>query len=1154
LILGRAGTGKTTLCLREIAAKLGDEPFGPPLILLAPEQATFQLERDLAARPELQGMMRAQVLSFRRLAWQVFLTDGGASRIHLGDQARRMILRRLLEDRQGELKVFQKARNKPGFCDELARSIAEFKRYLITPAQLSGPVELFRRQGKTLLADKLSDLSVIYADLDLFLSQKFTDPDDYLTLLAQKVAGSSLLEGAELFLDGFTDFTPQELYVLRELLKKCPRVNLTLCLDSRQLSSPLEEDDCFFKTRQTYLHMVELCRELAIPLDQEINLDQTVPPRFSGCREMAFLEANLLQKPCRVYAEPLQNLKLAAATSKRWEVEGAAREILRLCRDEGYRFREIAVILRNLEDYRDLVETIFQDYGIPFFLDEKKTVMHHPLVELLRAGLELVGENWTYDPLFRCLKTELVGLDRDAVDRLENYVLAHGIRGKIWFSAEPWTFRRSYALDEGAEVLNPWEEEELNLVNQVRLEVLERLSGFSKGISAAQNVREITQELYFFLEHLGVAEQLDSWREEAVREGRLVEAREHAQVWQAVIDLLEQLVEALGDEPLNLEEYRKILDSGLESLNLGLIPPALDQTLVAALGRSRIPEVRAALLLGVYDGSFPAKSAEEGLINDQERETLAEIGLELAPTAMRQLFDEQYLIYTAFTRASAYLWVSYPQADLEGKALLPSLLISQLRQMFPAMAQQALTPEPAGDEEPWDYLSTPLKALALLVNRLRDAKKGQTLHPVWWDVYNWFLQEEKFRRQTQSLFTALFSENQETNLDPAITRELLGKPLKASVSRLETYLACPFQYFARYGLDLRERAAYELGAPDYGQFYHAVLKEFATRLLERNLDWGQITPGQQQEIIAEVVAEVAPRLNGEILLSSSRYRYLARRLERILSRAVKVLTLHAARGSFRPVGLELGFGPGQKLPPLVVPVEDDYSLELRGRIDRVDLAALGPARYLRVIDYKSGNNTLRLDDLYHGLNLQLLTYLTVALENSPALFGGPALPAGMFYFKVHDPFFSWKDAGGVIDPEVLAQKLLPKFKLKGFALKNLDVVRLADQELSSRWSDILPVAVSKNGQFHQNSSVLEEADFQKLTKHLHRVFKMAGEDLLNGQVAIAPYKKQGRTPCQYCTYHALCRFDVLLPENNYRTLKSLSREEVLKALDNPGEE
>lgn len=1123
-ILGRAGSGKTTFCLNAIREELKELGKDKNLIFLVPEQATFQNELELCTSPNLEGIMDAQVLSFRRLAWRVLQEVGGGARVQIGDLGKAMVIRHFVESRKDELQIFSGSSRQPGFIDSLAGAISEFKLYRISVEDIAQV--LYQKGGEdSLLASKLSDLQLIYQDLEEYLEGRFLDPDDYLSLLAEKLPEATFLRDAEIWIDGFTGFTPQELEVLEALLKTVQRVNITLTLD--------DQSQVFTLTRNTYYKIGQIAVEANVPLEKPVILKRDTPYRFQDSSAIAYLEKayfNITQGP---YTQEVSDLKIICGQNHRAEVEAVAREIRRLCREEGYRYKDIAVILRDFVHYDLIIETVFSDYQIPFFLDRKRTVLHHPLVELVQSALEIVAEDWSYQSVFRYLKTDLTGLSRDEVDLLENYVLAYGIKGSKWYNEKPWQY--------GKDTIS---------VNQIRNQVKKELEAFFLKVKKATKAAHIARALFELLQDLRIAEKLEIWVEEANQTGRLEIAREHSQIWDGIVDILEQVAETMGEEEIALESFIKIINSGLESLRLGLIPPGLDQVVIGSLERSRNPNIKGTFVIGVSEGVIPKKPTSEGLFNDWEREFLREMGLELAPGTKEKISDEEFLIYTALTRSSKYLVLSYPLADSEGRALRPSLVIRRIRELFPTIQETFVGLEPPGDVEgDLEFISHPQKALAFLGAKLRQAKEGQGVDPIWWDLYHWLLTNYGKKRGLLKVINGLFHTNQAEPIDPILARKIFTNPFRVSVSRLEKFQACPFSHFSIYGLRLKERQVFKLTQPDLGQFFHGALEKLAKKLEEKNLDWAEVTKGQILSISSQIVEELTPEIQSEILLSSARYRYLTKKFKKTVQRAALVLMEHARRGKFRPVGLEIAFGPQGDLPALKLVLEDKTEMELVGRIDRVDAALKGDKYALRVIDYKSGSAGLSLLEVFYGFKLQLLAYLDIVLTYARELVESEqVLPAGILYFYLKDPLIT---SSGPLSDEVLESNILKELKMQGLILADVDVFNLADGETKEGWSPILPAGVNKAGTgFHKASKVATLEQIEYLRNHTREILKKSGEQIIAGEVSISPYQLKNFKACEHCSFQAVCQFDTQVEGNSYRAIKQMENGEIWKKLAN----
>ncbi|MBC7082680.1 MAG: exodeoxyribonuclease V subunit gamma [Firmicutes bacterium] len=1208
-IMGRAGTGKTTLCLNEVRSALREDPCGPPIILLVPEQATFQVEHALVNTPDLPGFMRAQVLSFKRLAGRLLQELGGGARRDIGELGKLMVLRSLVLQKSSELSIFVKGSEKYGFAECLAETLRELAMYRVGPEDLEAKVADLEQAGfgKTALALKLRDLALIARAYREYLGDKFQDPDDHLSLAATKIAHSTLTKGALIWVDGFRGFTPQEYSVLEALFSAASRVSVALCLDPNALGRPLRDTDLFRPTRETYDNLTALARRLGVEIEPPVILpaaDARVPGsagRVSGGTTSTRVAGGAARVPggagTGTRSAPLHHLerefgsrrpspfdgepdgvRLVAAANPRAEVEAAAREILRLAREEGMRFRDIGVIVADLETYHDLIQPIFKDHRIPFFIDRRRPVGHHPLIELVRSALDVVCEDWAYDPVFRYLKTDLVPISRREVDLLENFVLARGIRGRRWLESEPWEYRRTFGLEDVAEeaALRPEDEEMTRVITGARSKATSALGAFYRKVvgdagggavegtvkgtvRGAKPVRDMARALFELLADLDVRKRLEEWAQEAMGSGDIEAAREHQQVWNAVIGLLDEVVEALGEEMTDAPGFRELMEAGLEGMTLGLIPPALDQVIVGSVERSRHPGLRAAFVLGATYDAFPRRVIEETIFSDYEREILEERGLVLAPTSRVAQFHEQYNVYVALTRAREYLWVSYPMADGEGRALRPSPVRAQLKAVFPKLVEEFAGDEiPSSPEEALDAITSEARAAAMLVRHFRASltspssggAEGQGLF--WLDLYEWLVEDPERRLRASCVLKSLAFTNQVERLQEATARALYPNPIRTSVSRLESFARCPFAHFAGNTLGLAERELFRLEPPGMGTFIHEALR----KLVDDLGDERALASMEDDEIdarVTKIVDELAPRLQNEILRSSARYQYIERVLTRILRRCAAVLKEHASRSEFRSVRREVafgrGYGVGDDLPGLELQIDGGRRLELVGRIDRVDMAKAGDISYLRVIDYKSSRRSLNLSDVYYGLALQLLVYLAVVEEHSGRLAGAPAEPAGAFYFPATDPIVS---SPGPMDDEALENKRRRLLKMTGVIVGDAGVVRLMDSKAQDQdASDIVPARLTKKGEVAKSSgnSVIDRDRYRVLRRFLLDKIRELSSRIVAGEVAPRPYRRGKFRACQWCSFKPVCGFDILLPGNEYRTITNLKNDEFWAAVE-----
>lgn len=1149
-IIGRSGTGKTQNCLTEIRERLAENPGGSPIIYLVPEQMTFLSEYRLAVTPQLGGMIRAQVYSFTRLAWRVLQETGGFNRYHLNSTGISMLIRKIIEDQKDKLTLFQRAAEKNGFIERMEQVLTEFKRYCIQPEELAEKSEQLTPQQKS-LQDKLNDLELIYQHFEESLKDKYIDSEDYFRLLADKASTSEFLKEAEVYIDGFYSFTPIEYMVIGQLMKHCRRVTVTLTLDQPFTGALPNELHLFRMTGDTCQTLHDIIKTEGIPYEEPVLLQE--PIRFRN-DSLSHLEKYFDLLPVQEYIGETE-IHIAQAANRRAEIEGIARKIISLVRKEGYRYRDIAILSRNSHEYRDILEAVFTDYSIPYYVDQKSTMQHHPLIELLRSSLEIINGNWRYEPIFRAVKTELLfpfkqnpKTLREKTDRLENFCLAYGIQGVKWTNKKPWTYRRIRGLELENLPQTDAEKRMEEELNEMRQMIAAPLMNLSRRIKKCGNGREMAEALYLFLEELEIPRKLERWKQSEEEKGNLVKAREHDQVWNAVIDLLDQFVEILGEEKIAIKPFAQILESGIESLRFSLVPQALDQVVAADLENSRLEEMKAVFVIGLNEGVMPAKLNDDGIFADEDREALSAKGLKMAPSSRTRLLDENFLAYKTLTLPSELLFLSYPLANEEGKTMIPSPYIKRMNELFPNAKQPvfAQDPQELSEQEQLEYVSNEKTTLAYLTAQLQLKKQHYPIYDFWWDVYNHYMESEKWNAPAVKVLSSLFYKNKTVKLPEKVSQELYGDHIQASVSRMEMFHSCPFSHYAHHGLKLRDRQIFRLEAPDIGELFHAALKQIADTVNRDNLSWANITKSQCEALASNAVDSLAPRLQNEILLSSNRHVYLKRKLEKIISRATYILSEHAKASGFAPIGLELGFGPKADLPSIRFSLKNGTKMELVGRIDRVDKASEGDNVFLRIIDYKSSERDLNLSEVYYGLSLQMLTYLDIIITHSRELVGTEASPAGVLYFHVHNPIIQ---AAKMLSLDEIETEIFKSFKMNGLLLGEQNVIQLMDSTLETGDSQMIPAGINKDGSLSKRSKVVTKGEFEQFTNYVRSTYVNSGNLMLDGTVEISPYKMKNKTPCTFCSYKSICQFDPSFSHNEYRKLPILSKEEILKSIN-----
>ena len=796
-LLGRAGSGKSRACMEEIGERMEREPLGPALILLLPEHMTYQAERELAGSLKGgKGFLRGYVFGFRRFARQVLLETGGMARPRITDVGRRILLKRILDRRGEDLKVFRRAARQRGFAGSLSDAIKEIKSYGMDSKRLLHAAEQVEEQR---LKGKLQDLSILAEEFQKGMEGKYNDNEDMMETLAERLPMAELLRGAEVWVDGFIFFNPQERRVLGSILKAANQVHISLAMDpDLQSSENLRQTGLFHRSWETMKMLEGMAKELEIPM--KIRRLEGFP---RGRREaLGEVERQLFSFP-QTPVTSASGLFIAEAAARRLEAEAVASDILRLCREEGYRYREIGVLLRE-EAYESLMDFVLEEHGIPFFRDGKRSAAHHPLAELLRSSFEAL-RGWRYEPVFRCLRTGFFPLTWEQLDRLENYVQEFGIRGgKRWLMEEDWAWRHR-SLEDVSEEVDEETARLLQEVNFARRQAGEALMVLQQGVKAAGTARDLSMAVYEFLIFLKVLQRLEEWAEKAEAEGRMDAAAEHRKIWDDVMALMDQILEALGEEKITARDYEESLVEGLEALEIALIPPGLDYVSVSPFDQNSLGNSRAIYILGANEGVMPRRSGGKGLFTDADRLHLLEAGVEISSGGLEGCLAEKYLLYRGFTEARDYLWVSYSLADSAGEGMAPSSLVERLRRIFPRAEFLSIpleSPVVSTETKEMDRLdllrlSDGRQALSGLTAALRGRREGRQMNPWWQDVYNWLMEQKYLEIPREAALSGLFAKGREEMLPEELALRLFTKNrrLRGSVTRFERFHSCPFQHY-----------------------------------------------------------------------------------------------------------------------------------------------------------------------------------------------------------------------------------------------------------------------------------------------------------------------------------------------------------------------
>lgn len=1130
-IFGRAGSGKSYYCLNQIKKKLNNDKNNK-LILLVPDQYTFQTEKKLLENIGEKALLRAEVLSFKRMATRVFDKCGGRAINVIENSGKNMLIYKLLKDKGEELQYFNRISKQQGFVGIVSKSITEFKKYNISE-------EILREKELQIdnkdLREKVNDLLSIYATFNENLHKGYIDSEDILSILAQKLKMCELYSDAEIWVDEFTTFTPQQLEVLKILAKQCKNINITLCSDG-EVGFTEGETDIFDVIKNTENRLLKMMQENNISYKEPVNLNKKNIYRFKDSKELGHIEKYFFNFPFKIYKDKCKDIRLYKANNNYSEIEWVAQDILRLVRDKGYRYKDIAVVCREINSYDKITSVIFNEYNIPYFLDKKREILSNPLVVLIISSLEILITNWSYESVFKYVKSGLITLESEFIDKLENYILANGIKGYKW-TRDLLASQDEELTKEDIEIFEYMEEIRrpiINLYNKIKGDV---------------TVRKYCTALYEFLLEINAFDTMDKWLEDFSDKGMQDKIKEYTQVPSIVMDMLDQAVEVLGDEKVDLKTFSKILVSGFQEKEIGVIPMALDQVNIGDIARIKGRDVKALYIVGANDGVLPSANKDEGILSDEDRIELKSMGIELASDTRSRVFEEQFMVYTALTIPSNYLMITYPMADFEGKSLRPSIIIPRLKKILPRLKEESEIFNSNLFNDKYHNITAPTPTFNELIEALRREYEKEEIEPYWVETFKWFEENEEFKDRTKIIFNGL----NYTNLVEKIPREKIKRlysnengRLMFSVSRIEKYAQCPFSYYVQYGLKAKDRKVYEFTAPDLGSFMHDILDQFTNKIRKDHILWGDLTKERCSEIVNELVNNKLKNETNSILNSNKKYQYFSERFKKTITKSVTVISEQMRKGEFDIFKSEFDFGDFKDSDPIKLELPSKETVYLKGRVDRIDKVDLNGETYIRIVDYKSGSKNFDLNELYYGLQIQLLVYLDAILKNSDQILKTQCMPGGILYFKIDNPIIKSKKA---LTEEEIQVEVLKKLKMDGLLLKNVELVKAMDKDMET-YSLIIPAAFKKDGDFTSTSSVVTEGQFELLRKYVNDKMIEICEEMLSGEVKIEPCKSSKVTYCDYCDYSAICQFDTSIRDNKYKIILKKKKEDLWNAMIN----
>lgn len=1132
-VFGGSGSGKSTYVFENIIERSMKEE-NRNFLIVVPDQFTMQTQMDFVNRHPRGGILNIDILSFSRLSHRILEETGGNGETVLDDTGKSLVLRKVAEELKEEIPVLGSNLKKIGYIHEVKSAISEFMQYGIGEKEIQEMLRFAEKRGG--LYGKLKDLGVLYQGFKQHINDKFITTEETYDRLAVQLEKSNIIKNSVVVLDGFTGFTPVQNRVIEKLLMLSDELIMTVTIDKAQMEKEdVSMQELFALSKKTIRTIEKIAKESKVAIKEPVWMEEK-GKRFVSGAGLNHLEKNLFRYPYVQKKGDVSGICLWEAPTLEEEVRQTCNEIRNLLK-QGYCYRDIAVITGDMSSYGSKIEEIFEEYEIPFFLDQTRKITLNPFIEYIRSAIQIQVKQYSYEAMFHYLRSGMLGMERETIDKLENYCLAHGIKGK-----KAWSTMFCISKKKGVEEKEQKEKEKIEFeeLNNARDEIINALSVMKSG---KQKVKKQIEQLYEFLVATNCQKTLKKYETYFKDCGEKAKEKEYAQIYRLTMDLLDQIVSLLGEEEMTWEEFGQILDAGFGEIQVGIIPQSVDQVVIGDMERTRLKQVKALFFMGVNDGNIPKQSGTGGIISDIDREFLQEGEFELAPTPRQQMFIQKFYLYLNVTKPSDRLYLSYAKLNSEGKSLKPSYFIGSIQKLFPD-----LNVEQCENSEPWKQIQTFDAGREAGVKLLKQYKNGELKEEeasylmVLLQVLKEYYPAENW---LEDLLDGVFYNYTPGRISKEAATILYGSIIHSSVSRLERMASCAYAHFLEYGLGLKERDNYSFEAVDMGNVFHGVLEVFARKLADKNYNMIEFPDNEGRGILKEVLEDYAINYQNTVLFANARNAYAMDKMERILWRTVKTLQYQLQKGKFCPTNYEISFSAMEDLESVRISLSEEEKMYLRGRIDRVDTYEEENNLYVKVVDYKSGEQQFQLAALYYGLQLQLVVYLNAAMElkkkQNP---DKNVLPAAFMYYHILDPMAEGKEG---ITEEEIEQQIKKQLRVTGIVNSDPKVLTGLDKTHEEK-SDVIPVEYKKDGSLSSRSTVMNQEEFEVLQQYAQKKIATLGTEIIGGNISINPKVYKNKDACTFCQFQGVCEFDGRLRGFKKQELEDMEPEMLWKEI------
>ncbi len=1079
-------------------------------IVIVPDQYTLEAEKQAFLFLHAESMMDVEIIGMSRLGSRLLSQQGGGSKTFIDKYGRHMLLTQIAGKCEDKLQVFKGSLRKPAFIEMTNNFISEMKQYNVNPQDLTELSQALSEES--VLRAKLADLVLIFSEYQKKIKDRYTDSEDYIDLYMSKIRSSAWISESRIWVYGFDSFAPKALDVLGNLIATAKEVSVFLTCDKG-----CRDEELFLLPEIVMRNL----RKQAEAYDMECRMQQIAEGTgFDAVRNPAIshIEKEFYAVGQRTGDFPLLKeqdapIVLVQAANMYSEAESAASYILHLIRDKGFRYRDIVVICNDQTVRGSIIGRVFEEWDLPVFDDKKRSVLSSPIAIFAVGLLETVVYNYRSSDIFKVLKTGFSSLSDEEIERLENYSIQYRIKGNMWLA--PFVKGQMEYGDDGLEELNA-----------IREKAMELFAGLKMICDETVSMGDFVCRYYdFLIEDCGLGVRIAELLRVQEEQGLFDLAEETAQIWGRMVGLLDQIAELAGEEQFNRKDFVELLITGLSQLEIGVLPPTADDILMGTMQRTRSGQVKAVVIIGANEGLLPANASSEGLFSMEELEFFAEEGKEICKVEKIRVMEEQLAIYRNLSKASDYLWISYSASDGDGKESRPSEIIDTLRRLFPNLTVQTDVVS-SGDLDA--VVGGRVNTLRHLTEALLSVRRGEKIDSRWKAVIHWYQchEPESLQRVSEGLSFTNAQKDISPELAALLYKKEMNLPMTLSPSRLEKFSRCPFSHFIAYGLRPQERRIYEASSREIGDIYHRCLMEVSRKLTAEDR-WDSISEDECRSFVSDIAKLEAANYREGIFDFGNEERYKTRRIEDTCFHVCWALVEQVRAGKIEKSLYEVPFGRERSIAPIEVDLGSS-TVYIEGKIDRLDILE---GNRVKIVDYKTGKETFNEKEARAGYRLQLMLYLKAAQEKQRK-------PAGVFYFHIADQRVDLTGTQREKFFEKISKEMRKFFRLSGIMVDSGAVIEDIAGEFSG-FSDILPLRRNTAGEVSATSEgfLLSDEQFEQLQADVDVQIEKLCRQLSDGRIAIHPKKTEKQSPCTYCDYKGICRFDLSFPGCNYEVIK-----------------